>query len=400
MTRHIGYLTGRFPRPSDTFIQNEILGLRELGLTVTPYSIHRPQEIVGQRQSELHDGTTYIYEQLKSVSGWKTAAQSLAGPMGFVSTTRLAARTARAAGGVRSAAYMAEATVLAQHLKADGIDHLHNHFADSSCTVAMLAAKLAGIPYSFTIHGPGIFFEPQKWSLEAKVSNAEFVACISNFCASQLRIFSDREDWNKLEIVHCGVEIPDDSQAAASQDMNQVLFVGRLEQLKGPEDLLRAFGKAVEDAAINDAELRFIGDGPAKSQLEALARELGLADSVHFDGFASPESVRSALSESAVFCLPSYAEGVPVSLMEAMAHQVPVLTTTVGGISELVVDGESGCMVAPGDVVELTSKLVELLSSPELRDEMGRNGLKKIRSEFTSTQQAERLARLFTGNNS
>ncbi len=390
--KHVGYLTGRFPRPSDTFIQNEVLGLRELGWTVSTYSIQRPTEIVSSQQSILHDSTFYIFEKLKSTASLKAATTAIKSPTRLAKTSKLAAKCARRAGALKGSAYMAEALILAEQLLADGVEHLHCHFADSSCTVGMLAAKLAGIPYSFTIHGPGIFFEPQKWSLDTKAAEAAFVVCISNFCVSQLRIFTNREDWDKFSIVHCGV---DTNVNVSESDSSEILFVGRLEELKGPHDLIHAFNFMLEGDPSLSSTLRFVGDGPARAALESQVEELGLRDSVYFEGYAPPDTVSEFLQNTAVFCLPSYAEGVPVSLMEAMVHGVPVISTRVGGISELIVDGESGLLISPGDTTQLAEALETLLGDPALRSKMGAAGIEKVSTEFSSAGQIESLVNLF-----
>lgn len=392
--KHVGYLTGRFPRPSDTFIQNEVLGLRDRGWTVSTYSIQRPTEIVSSQQSILHESTFYIYEKLKSTASVKAAAAAIKSPARLAKASKLAAKCARRAGAIKGSAYMAEALILAEQMLAEGVEHLHCHFADSSCTVGMLAAKLAGIPYSFTIHGPGIFFEPEKWSLDTKASEAAFVVCISNFCVSQLRIFTDKSDWSKFNIVHCGV---DTNVNTSDSNSAEILFVGRLEDLKGPHDLINAFAQVRKGNKDLDSTLRFVGDGPARSSLEKQVEELGLRDFVSFEGYAPPDTVSEFLQKTAVFCLPSYAEGVPVSLMEAMVHGVPVVSTRVGGISELIVDGESGLLISPGDVSQLSAALEELLSDAALQSKMGAAGIEKVSSEFSAVGQIESLVELFEG---
>ncbi len=390
--KHVGYLTGRFPRPSDTFIQNEVLGLREQGWTVSTYSVQRPTEIVSSQQSTLHDDTFYIYEKLKSKTALKAATSSIKSPSRLFKASKLAAKCAKRAGAIKGSAYLAEAVVLAEALVTDGVEHLHCHFADASCTVGMLAAQIADIPYSFTIHGPGIFFEPQKWSLDTKAANAEFVVCISNFCVSQLRIFTDRSDWDKFNIVHCGV---DTNVSEPASESSEILFVGRLEDLKGPHDLIQAFAAIVEQDPQLNPTLRFVGDGPARSSLESQVETLELGDKVFFEGYAPPNTVSQLLSKAAVFCLPSYAEGVPVSLMEAMVHSIPVVSTKVGGITELIEDGESGYLIAPGAIDELSKALTDLLSDAAKRTEMGQVGARKVVEEFSAQGQISALVKLF-----
>jgi colanic acid/amylovoran biosynthesis glycosyltransferase len=245
MQSKVFYLTGEFPRPTDTWIQREINNLRHLGVDIRTFAVRRPlQGPVSFEQEQHLKQTTYLVEELKSTK--LLTCQLKAGfrsPKRYLGTLRLAWQTKRPGfkGLFYQMAYFAEATILADHLKTNKANHLHNHFGDSSATVAMLAANLAGVNYSFTLHGPGIFFEPYLWRLDKKIEKAKFVSCISFFCRSQAAIFSRPEDIEKLKIIHCGVE-PNKLKATKHEDVTtkQILFVARLEELKGVGDLLRA----------------------------------------------------------------------------------------------------------------------------------------------------------------
>ena len=206
----IAYLTGCYPLASHTFIQREIAALRELGAGVVTVSVRAPEvdHLTGPEERDAAAETFYILRRArKPIVLLRAGLQLIAAPRRTVATLALAARTARPGtkGALWQAFYVIEAAILARYLKDHGICHLHNHFADSSCTVAMLTARLSGIPFSFTLHGPSDLFEPKSWHLNEKIARADFVACISYFARSQAMLFSDPVHWPKLRVVHCGV---------------------------------------------------------------------------------------------------------------------------------------------------------------------------------------------------
>ncbi|WP_299819468.1 glycosyltransferase family 4 protein [uncultured Jannaschia sp.] len=289
--------------------------------------------------------------------------------------------------------YLAEAMVLAWHLRRTGCGHVHTHFANSSATVGVLAARLAGTGFSFTLHGPSDLFEAKYWRLDTKISEARFVACISHFARSQAMLHADPDQWHKLRIVHCGVvpELYGMLPPANPEAGLRLVFVGRLAPVKGLRILLDAFDRARE--ARPDMHLTIIGDGPDRAELECLAAPLEAA--VTFTGALSQADVAARLAAADALVLPSFAEGVPVVLMEAMASGKPVIATRVAGVSELVEDGISGYLVPPGDVETLTARLLDLANDPDCWAEMGRAGREKVVRDFDIRREAARLARLF-----
>lgn len=395
-TSRIAYLTGEYPAVSHTFILREVLALRALGHDVRTCSIRRtgPEHHRGPDEKAAAETTFYVLDaaknpaQLLSALGW-----ALARPGRFWQTIRLALKTRPA--GIKATVwqifYLLEAMVLARHCTREGVTAIHNHFAMASSSVAMLASCLSGIPYSFTLHGPADFLDTGRWHLGEKIAQARFVACISHFCQSQGMLFSDARHWPRLHIVHCGVE-PDRYAPADRPAGHEVLFIGRLAAAKGVPVLLEAFAKA--RASCPKARLTLVGDGPARRALEARSRELGLSDAVRFTGYLSQDEVAAELARCDLFALPSFAEGVPVVLMEAMASARPVLTTRIAGIPELVEDGVSGRIVAPGDADLFAEAMVDILDSPERAAEMGRAGRQKVMAEFDVRQEAQKLGRL------
>ncbi len=395
----IAYLTGEYPRATDTFIQREVAGLRMLGITVETCSIRRTDAShhVGEEQRAEAARTFHILEAAKNPIRLLASHARLFGSNPRRYLTALAQAWRTRAPGFKSALYQmiyfAEAGMLARHMQQRGVTHLHNHIATASCTVAMLSSALSGIPYSFTLHGPDIFFEPHRWRLDAKIASARFVACISHFCRAQAMNFSAQEHWNKLHIVHCGVE-PERYTAAPRARGKHLLFVGRLAGVKGVPILLEAL-QALRETHL-DMHVTLIGDGPEREALEARAHDMGLSEFVDFVGYKSQSEVADALGQSDIFVLPSFAEGVPVVLMEAMAAAVPVVTTHVAGVPELVEDGVHGILTHAGDSASLAAAIDQLLSDPNKSAAMGEAGRDKVRAAFNITHESAWLAELLT----
>lgn len=398
----IAYLTGEYPRATDTFIQREIAALRRQGMTVETCSVRKTgaEHHVGPEQQEEFRNTFYVIAAAKSpVTLVRSHLKALmASPGRYFGALRLALSTRPAGlkGLLYQLFYFAEAAVLAEHLKARGVRHLHNHIASATCTVAMLTSRISGIPFSFTIHGPDIFFEPRHWRIDAKIAEARFVACISDFCRSQCMIFAGQEHWEKLNIIHCGID-PEKyrGEAATDRQAPHLVFVGRLAGVKGVPVLLEALAGIIAD--IPGLRVTLIGDGPERAALEARAKALGLGAVVHFAGYMSQDGVAETLARADALVLPSFAEGVPVTLMEAMAGGLPVLATRVGGISELVEDGVSGYLVPPGNVEALSVRLRDLLGDAALRARMGAAGRAKVAAEFNQEIEAAKLGALIAG---
>jgi colanic acid/amylovoran biosynthesis glycosyltransferase len=411
----IAYLTGEYPRVTDTFIQREVAALRQHGAadgtTVHTFSVRSPQSTatLSEAQKAERDRTSYLlpanpWELLSAHAGLVIAQ-----PKQYFQALLLAWQTRQL--GVRGTLYQMiyflEAGILAQRLHQQDIAHLHNHFGDSSCTVAMLASALGRFSYSFTLHGPGIFFEPHRWRLDEKISRAKFVSCISYFCRSQTMIFAPLAAWPNLHIIHCGVDpqqftpAPADSSVSAesanesankSMADQRLLFVGRLAAAKGLPILLQSL--AALKLSCPNIQLTVVGDGPDRAELTSQVQSLGLAAQVEFVGYQSPAAVRGYLQAADVFVMSSFAEGVPVVLMEAMMSGVPVVATQIAGVSELVEDGINGFLVPPSDPQALSDHIQKLLADAELRQRLGAQGQLKVAQEFNIYHETKKLYQL------
>lgn len=398
------YLVSKYPAVSHTFILREVRGLRHLGVHIETMTVRRPSpEELLSPLDHVEDSVTASLLPASPMRVMTSHLRELVRhPSAYLSTLRHAARLG--GGGVRGAVwrlfYFAEAMLLVRWTRERGIDHVHAHFANVAADVALLAARYrtaAGAPlgWSFTMHGPTEFADVAGHRLARKVEEADAVVCISDFCRSQLMALVGERHWGKLEVVHCGIDV--DAFAPATEPRPDdaplsVLVLGRLVPEKGQALLLEAV--AALRAAGRDVRLTVLGDGPDRGRLERLADRLGLRDVVHFGG-AVPQTETAAWYQAAdVFCLPSFAEGVPVVLMEAMATGLPVVTTRIAGIPELVEDGVSGRLVPPGRADLLASALAELADDPALRRRMGEAGRRAVCEEFDIRRSALRLLRI------
>lgn len=398
----IAYFTSSYPRATDTFIQREVIHLRgakeevlTCALRAAPEANNVSTLVISERKN-----TTYFLpvSPLKLLS--LNLKYLLTRPGIYAKTLALAFQTRRHGlkGTLYQLFYFQEALLLANYLVQHNIEHLHNHFGDSSGMVTMLASKLSNVGYSITFHGPHIFFEPTLLALREKVKYAKFIVCISNYCKSQMMLFSDSEDWHKLKIVHCGIDL--NSYTIAPQQEKQpdrpvkLLYVGRLAAEKGVPVLLRSLIALKNEGY--QFHLTLLGDGPERTALEAEVKTHGLDQMVQFGGFASQETVRATLQASDVFVLPSFAEGVPVSLMEAMACGVPVIGTNVGGVTELIEHGVSGLVVAPSDEVALKKAISDYLENPALRQSVKQAARKVVESQFNLELEVNKLGRLIS----
>lgn len=397
-TSRIAYLTSEYPAVSHTFILREVEALRDLGRDVITCSIRQTaaHHHRGPSEKAAAQNTFYV---LRSAKSPKTLAAAL---WYGVRRPKQLGRAVSSAWGSRAPGlksllyqgiYLIEAMVLAHHLTKQNVTRLHNHFGNASATVAMLAGQLADIPFSYTVHGPTEFYSPKTLALHQKTAAADFVACISHFCRSQAMNFSHPDHWSKLRIIHCGI-LPDqyDTSKIPHEGL-RLLFVGRLSHVKGVRVLIDALKEIRKTNP--EVTLTLIGDGDDRPDLEKSAQHLG--EAVTFLGYKSQSEVAEALREADALVLPSFAEGLPVVLMEALASSTPVICTQLAGVGELVEDGVSGFLVPPGDSLTLADRIRTIAEDPELRTAMGRAGRKKVTEEFDVRQEAARMASVFDG---
>lgn len=293
--------------------------------------------------------------------------------------------------------YLAEACQIVPWMKAFGASHVHAHFGTNSTEVVMLANVLGGPAYSFTVHGPEEFDKPVFLGLSEKIKRSAFVVAISSYGKSQLFRWIDHDFWSKVKIVHCGLEksfynIPPSPVIANSR----LVCVGRLCEQKGQLLLIEAVHCLVQKGI--KLELVLAGDGEMRPEIERMISAYGLKDSIRITGWISSQQVRDEILNSCALVLPSFAEGLPVVIMEAMALRRPVISTYVAGIPELVIPKSNGWLVPAGSVAELVDAMEDLLSksSAELAT-MGDAAYLRVTERHTIDTEAKKLAELFRG---
>jgi len=400
--KRLAYVLGRYPAVSHAFILREVQGLRAMGIEVDTFSIRRsgPDEVLSAADREE---LVHTYSVLPPRIGDHVRAHLaalLARPRSYIRTLALAMRMAQPGlrGRLWACFYFGEGVVIWHRCARRGVRHLHAHFSHQASDAALLAASLGGDDWSWsmTIHGPAEFFDVSRYRLAEKAARARWVVCISDFARSQMMGLVAPERWERMPVVHCSADLaryPAADRAREPGEPLRILMVGRMIAIKGPHLVVEAVA-ALRDAGV-DVRARLIGDGPERGRVEKLARKLGVADLVELPGYVGQDELADEYARADVFCLPSFAEGIPVVLMEAMATELPVVTTRIAGIGELVEDDVSGLLVRPGRPDLLFEALMRLAYDPDLRRRLGAAGREKVRAEFDLEGNARKLAAVF-----
>jgi colanic acid/amylovoran biosynthesis glycosyltransferase len=394
----IAYLINQYPKVSHSFIRREILALERAGVEVTRVSVRGWDDIAADSADEAEKGRTRYLLQGGLVRLFMAVLSSLATrPIAFVAALVSALRFAR--GSLRPLplhlVYLAEACLLQRWLREAGCDHLHAHFGTNATEVAYLCQRLGGPGFSFTVHGPEEFDMPAALHLARKVARARFVVAISSFGRSQLMRWIDAADWAKVRVVHCGLDGEFLAQTLTPPPRTpRLVCVGRLCEQKGQLLLLRALHRLREQGT--RIELVLAGDGEMRPEVEALIAELGLADQVRITGWIGGDTVRQEILEARALVLPSFAEGLPVVLMEAMALGRPVISTYIAGIPELVNDGEHGWLIPAGDVQALADAMRQVLQYDDRAlAEIGQRAHQRAAARHSIDTEAGKLAAHF-----
>lgn len=397
----IAYLASRYPAVSHTFILREVAALRGRGVEIDTFSVRRsrPDEYGGPEDENEAARTRWIVPirvgSFLSALAWATTRPVRSARVLVKAVT---SRDARFAGRLRWLAYFLEAVQLAHWLVKENHTHLHCHFGNSGASTGMLAAELADISFSMTCHGSELL-EPERFCLVEKVRRARFVACVSRAGRARLMALCDQRFWDRLIIVRCGVPVdlaePSSGRlpTAGTDATSRLICVGRLSREKGHLVLLEALAKLKNQGAA--IRCQFVGDGPQRPEIEESIDRLQLRDVVSLTGSLTPERVAEALRVSTLFVLGSFAEGVPVVLMEAMAAGVPVVATRVGGVPELIEHGEMGLLVEPGDAAALSAAIQSMIADPERAAAMAVKARRRVMEEFDIEKSAQRLFGIF-----
>ena len=397
----IAYLVNQYPKVSHSFIRREIAGVEACGIRVARFSIRScGSELVDEVDKRELEKTQVVLGIGKIGLLFALLRVAITRPARFLSAFWLMLQVGwhSERGVLRHFAYLAEACVLLRWFSDFGIAHVHAHFGTNSTTVAMLCRALGGPPYSFTVHGPEEFDKAEAIALTEKIKRSAFVVGVSSFGKSQLYRWCEHEQWSKIQVVHCGVDELFLTQAHIPMpDEPRLVCVGRLSEQKGHLLLLEAASRLAAEGL--PFKLVFVGDGPLRPQIETLIARHGLQDHIEITGWASNNQVQQHILASRAMVLPSFAEGLPVVVMEALALGRPVISTYVAGIPELVEPGTCGWLVPPGSVESLTGAMRAALQWPvEKLEQMGRVGAERVAQQHDAAIEASKLAALFRSN--
>jgi colanic acid/amylovoran biosynthesis glycosyltransferase len=393
---HLAYLLSYYPAISHTFLLNEIVELRKLGFTIDAASINKPLWPAPPSTEE-----TNALQQTFYVKATKPARVLFVLGKIMLLHPRVLLRGLRAAlrldgWNLRASAYalfyLAEALLLGDWLRRRGHEHLHIHFGGPVATVGMLASNAWQFSYSLMIHGPDEFYDVDRFYLKRKVEGAAFVLCISDYSRSQVMKVCDPKHWAKLHVVRLGVDLRvfEPVPQPDRRSPLEIICVGRLVPGKGHLILLHAFSDLRRRG--HNLRLRLIGDGTERCALDSFVAAEALQDSVIFEGALNHEATRQRLAQADVFVLASFAEGVPIALMEAMAMEIPCVSTFVAGIPELIRDGVDGLLVPPSSARSLSDALERLLCDADFRRILAQAGRRRVQELYDLKKNSRILA--------
>jgi colanic acid/amylovoran biosynthesis glycosyltransferase len=393
----IAYLVNRYPAITHSFIRREILALERLGNEILRISIRgwseqqrdeRDQQEQLRTRYVLRDGAFPLIEAFL-----RTAIRN---PLRLAKTIMLLLRI-----GWRTDRplhvhfiYLFEACRILQWLKTENVQHLHAHFGTNSAEVAMLVHELGGPRWSFTVHGPEEFDKARFIALSEKIRRAVFVVAISSFGRGQLLRNIPHDQWSKVRVVHCGIEPDFWANSVRAPGTPRLVCVGRLCEQKGQMLLIESMRRLFDRGTRFD--LVIAGDGEMRGELEELVDRYKLRSHVRITGWVNGNQVKEEISAARALVLPSFSEGLPVVLMEAMALGRPVISTFVAGIPELVKSGEEGWLVPAGDVAALSDAIEKCLgASPDVIADMGERARTRALQRHDVSKEATTLDEMF-----
>jgi colanic acid/amylovoran biosynthesis glycosyltransferase len=394
----IAYFVNQYPRVSHSFIRREILAMERQGFEVQRIALRGWNESLPDAEDrQEQEKTQYVLRTGLRGLLFPWLLGLLRSPLKMYAALRLAIRVSRQTDGrlLHHLVCVAEASRILIWIARSRARHLHVHFGTNSAEVAMQLRVLGGPPFSFTVHGPEEFLAPL--GLVDKISRSAFVVAISSFGRSQLYLRTAAALWPKIRVVHCGLEPGFHSGNTSTQiSDSRLVCVGRLCEAKGQLLLVDAVAQ-LKQRGIH-VDLVLAGDGPMRAEIEKMVREFGLQDRVQITGWLSSDRVREEILAARAMVLPSFAEGLPVVIMEALALRRPVITTYIAGIPELVKAGENGWLIPAGSIHALTAAMENCLarSSDEIK-RMGDEGRRIVIERHSIDIEAGKLANHIRG---
>jgi glycosyltransferase involved in cell wall biosynthesis len=392
----IAYLLSQYPAVNTTYLLREVRELRALGFDFPVISIRAadrsPEEMTAAEREEV--ARTFYVKPLGVRGALLPHLRTLLRrPLAYLSGLCCALGFARYDLQYlwRSLAWFAEAVIVGDRMRQQGIGHLHTHYSSS---VALIVKRIFPVTISMTIHGYEEFENPLRFRLADKLSAAEFVCAISRYGRSQLMKACEPEEWHKLEVAPLGI----DPAAFAPRpqrrgEVSEVICVGSLIAVKAQWMLIAALDRLIGEG--RKVRLRLVGDGPLRRLLERETAARGLTEHVIFEGWQNQDRVRQLYCRADLFALSSFAEGVPVALMEAMALELPCVATRITGIPELIRDGVDGLLVPPSDEAALVQAIAALMDDAALRRRLGQSARQRVLEKYDLRRNAAHLAEIF-----
>ena len=398
------YITATLPALTVTFIYNEIFRLRHGGLKIDTVSMNTPDDkSISSEARELRNSTLYLDQAGLTPKLVSFFLALLTKP---VRTLRccwwvISARPAKFPRDYfRLAYHLIESTFLLRRLKSDMPDHIHCHFINGPTSLGMFLAELAGLPYSFTMHASMIWLDPI--AFQRKLESCKFCVSISDFNKNYVIKTYGQKYSDKIHIIHCGIDPDTNLRTSSGGTLGsslRIVSVGQLNKRKGFHILIPALARLKSNGFAFDCTI--VGGGAERESLQNLISELHLDDNVNLVGALHHEDVRRELKAADIFVLPcvvsddGWRDGIPVALMEAMFCQLPVVSTNILGLPELIETNVSGLLVPEKDPDSLADAIQRLAENPEMRREYGRGGRQKVIAEFNNEKSVAQLRKLF-----
>jgi len=390
----VAYLINQYPKISHSFIRREILALEQLGFEIQRISLRGWDLELADEADRIERGRTRFVLRRNPLALFFDVVRLLVQrPIRFLRALRTALRMSQ--GSPRPLyvhlIYVAEACCVERWVRMAGVEHVHAHFATNSAEVAMLVNELGGPPWSFTVHGP----EDLESARALQIERAAFVTTVSMFGRAQLYRKLDPRSWPKVHVIHCGVG-PSFHSAPENVKLIQkrLVCVARLSPEKGHVILLEA-ARILAAQGVH-YQLILAGDGELRPEVEAQISQDNLTDKVQITGWLSEKQVRDEILGARALVLASFAEGVPLVIMEAMALRRPVIAPFIGGIPELVRQGEDGWLVPASDAVALAEAMRSCLEAPaDLITRMGEAAHERVLVRHDVNTEARKMGELF-----
>ncbi|MEM1410392.1 MAG: glycosyltransferase family 4 protein [Pseudomonadota bacterium] len=392
----IGYFLNTYPVTSGTFIRREIEALERRGLVIKRFAARRwEQPYVDPRDKAEAERTEYLLSDHGKLGLLKALIKEGFTNIGGIKRAWSAWRAVqKSVGGLaRPVAYFAEAALLRQRCAQEGIEHIHSHFGTNATAVAMLCRLLGGPSYSFTAHGPDEFADAPHMNFDLKVGHAAFAVAISHFARMQLIRWGGTEHRDKLLIGRCGLDLREFEPSPVPSESQTFVCVGRLCPQKGQALIPEAIAPLTDQ--FPELKVVLIGDGDSRAEIEAEIVKHGVEEHIVLAGWMANKEVLETVRQSRALLLPSFAEGLPIVIMEALALGRPAISTFIAGIPELL-DGDCGWIFPASSVEGLRFSLRDALGrSQQELDALGQEGRRRIEDRHDIDGLAMLLHRAF-----